>query len=314
MISAFVACAPLVQTINPDNRQARLDAQSVITADGFILPVRKWAAEGTPDAIVIALHGFNDYSNAFAFPGSWWRQKGITTIAYDQRGFGETEQRGIWPGSDRLIKDLALLIRQVRDQNRGIPIYLLGESMGGSVVMAALASKEFPAVDGAILSAPAVWGSQSLNIFYKIVLWMAAHTFPATTVTVNGLDVQASDNISMLRNLGRDPLFIKETRIDTVYGVVDIMDRADDAAVDISVPLLMLYGARDEIIPKTSVEAVAARLGHNTTFVLYEDGWHLLLRDLQAKTVWQDILFWIKQRKIPSGSTIKALPFFKLES
>lgn len=298
--------------MGPGTAAPRLQAEVVTTEDGFILPLRKWGDDENVEAIIIALHGFNDYSKAFTQPAQWWRTRGIITYAYDQRGFGETEQRGVWAGSARMIADLALLIKLVRASNPGIPIYLLGESMGGGLVMAALAEDGFPPVDGAILSAPAVWGWESLNIFYKIVLWTAAHTFPSNTVTGEGLKIQASDNIPMLIDLGRDPLFIKKTRIDAIYGLVDMMDRAADAAADVSVPLLMLYGAKDEVIPKAPVEAVAARLGGKATIALYDQGWHMLLRDLQAKIVWQDILSWIKKREIPSGSTVRALPLFRL--
>ena len=39
-------------------------------------------------AVILALHGFNDYSNAFAMPARLWAERGIASYAYDQRGFG----------------------------------------------------------------------------------------------------------------------------------------------------------------------------------------------------------------------------------
>ena len=68
--------------------------------DGYRLPVSAWQPGGAPRAIVIALHGFNDYRNAFADVGRYFAAHGVTTYAYDQRGFGDTVQRGIWPGSE----------------------------------------------------------------------------------------------------------------------------------------------------------------------------------------------------------------------
>src|SRR5262249_47536372 len=51
------------------------------------------AAAGEVRAVILALHGFNDYSHAFAMPGPLWAEQGIATYAYDQRGFGGTPMR-----------------------------------------------------------------------------------------------------------------------------------------------------------------------------------------------------------------------------
>lgn len=308
-----VACAPVAQEAGEQNIAAELNGDHLKSPDGETLPVKVWPAEGDPAAILIAVHGFNDYSNSYAFPASWWMGQGITTIAYDQRGFGRALNFGIWPGQELLIRDLATMVREVRGKYPGKPIYLIGESMGGAVVITAVTSDGFPKVDGIILSAPAVWGWQSLNPFYQAVLWTAAHTFPSVKLTGRGLGIQASDNISMLRNLGADPLFIKETRIDSVYGLVGLMDAAYDAAKDIRLPILMLYGANDQLVPKDPVEKVAAELPPGADIVLYENGWHMLLRDLQGPVVWRDIADWIKTRQIPSGKKIASLPLFKEE-
>ena len=311
LVFLLISCTPTVQQAGSASVQAELTDHYLQTPDGERLPVKIWKASEEPTAIIIAVHGFNDYSNTYAFPASWWMGQGLTTIAYDQRGFGEAPNFGIWPGQDLLIQDLATMIKEVRAKYPEKPLYLIGESMGGAVLITAVTQKGFPKVDGVILSAPAVWGWQSLNSFYQAILWTAAHTAPSVKLTGRGLGIQASDNISVLRNLGADPLFIKETRIDSLYGLVNIMDAAYDAAKDMDVPILMLYGANDQLVPREPVEKVVAELSENADIVLYENGWHLLTRDLQAPVVWRDIAEWIKTRGIPSGSKITSLPLFK---
>ena len=92
------ACTPQIQTIGPVTHQARLAPTAIITPDGAHLPVTIWPAVGQTKAVVVALHGFTDYRNAFALPAPTWQQAGITTLAFDQRGFGGTERAGIWGG------------------------------------------------------------------------------------------------------------------------------------------------------------------------------------------------------------------------
>ncbi len=313
LLVVLASCSPNVQKAAPNTVLPALGEGYFITADGARLPTKTWTPEGEISGIIIAVHGMNDYRNAFAFPGSWWRSQGLLTIAYDQRGFGETEEIGVWPGQDLMIRDLASLVQLVKAKNPGVPLYLLGESMGGAVVLTAVADPEFPEVTGVVLSAPAVWGWDSMNIFYEAILRAAAHTFPDAKLTGRGLGVQASDNISVLRNLGADPLFIKGTRIDAVYGLVELMDSAYKSADQLDLPALLLYGANDELIPKEPVEEMAQTLPADANIVIYPDGWHMLMRDLQAPVVWLDIASWIKKREIPSGYRVNSLPLFEAD-
>src|SRR5712671_3973249 len=78
----------------------QLAGDRLVAADGATLPLRRWLPEGRPRAVVLALHGFNDYSNAFAGAGAGWAKNGIATYAYDQRGFGAAPGRGGAPRPD----------------------------------------------------------------------------------------------------------------------------------------------------------------------------------------------------------------------
>ena len=280
---------------------------ALVAPDGAHLPLRSWLPEGRPKAVVLGLHGFNDYSRAFTETGEWFAARGIGVYAYDQRGFGRGPHRGLWAGVETLTADLRIAAAVIKARHPDAPLYLLGVSMGGAVVMAALGEEPVIGADGAILAAPAVWGRAHMNPFQTALLWVSARTVPWMTLTGRGLKRQASDNVEMLRGLGRDPLVIKETRIDAIKGLVDLMDAAYEAAPQIKgTPVLLLYGQHDEIVPESPVLKVIQALpqgeGHRTA--LYKTGWHMLLRDIEAETVWRDISAWVVNRTaaLPSGS------------
>jgi len=286
--------------------------------DGRRLPLRAWAPPLKPRAVILALHGFNDYANAFDEPARFWAaESGIAVYAPDQRGFGGAPYRGLWPGRERLGADLVQLTRLLRARHPGLPLYWLGESMGGAVMLAALeeaAGADRP--DGLVLSAAAVWGSATMPWYYRPVLLAMAQAFPGYTLTGRGLGIQASDNIPMLRRLGADPFVIKGTRIDTIRGLADLMDRAARTEPPEGLPLLLLYGAKDEVIPKKPVERYAERIGiggiPGRRAALYGNGWHMLLRDLDRAIVWRDVAAWIADARapLPSGAEITRLPLF----
>ncbi len=243
--------------------------------------------------MILALHGFNDYRNAFADFATFAAARGVHVEAFDQQGFGANPNRGLWPGSEALVRDLASHVVKLRHDWPGTPFYLLGESMGAAVVVVAL-EQGLPPVDGAILVSPAVWGDTSFNGFYRLVLDLAAGMAPGYTLTGRGLGVRASDNDEALIAMGRDPMLIKETRLDAIAGLVRLMDEARRGAPDLDVPVLVLLGERDEVIPPEAIRGFVALIDPEVCrSVAYHEGWHLLLRDLQAETVWQDILAWI---------------------
>ena len=96
----LAACAatrapPGNETVTPHFEEGVLVAR-----DGTRLPLREWDAEGgQPKAVIIALHGMSDYSNAFDMPAKTWAKRGITTLAIDQRGFGRSPNPGLWAGA-----------------------------------------------------------------------------------------------------------------------------------------------------------------------------------------------------------------------
>ncbi len=287
-----------------------------VANDGARLPLQSWLPDGPIKAVILAVHGFNDYSHAFAGAGEDWAGQGIATYAYDQRGFGAAPLPGSWAGTYLLDADLAAVTRLLHRRYPGVPLYLLGESMGASVITTAeagTAGAEPPAADGIILLAPAVWGRQTMNVFMRVGLWAMDHIAPDWTVTGQSLHIQASDNIEMLRALSRDPLFIKETRIATISGLVDLMGEAFAAAPRLSEPMLLLYGANDQIIPPDPVRQFVAALPPvppgRRVLAYYHDGYHMLLRDLDGAVVRRDIASWIADRgqKLPSGADRGAL-------
>src|SRR5271165_6852253 len=236
---------------------------SFTTADGQVLPLYRWLPQGEIKAVILALHGFNDYSNSFDGAGKAWASHGIATYAYDQRGFGAAPERGFWPGRAALAADAATAAQILRRLYPRTPLYLLGESMGGAVAVVAMTGESdtpVPDVDGVILTAPAVWGRPTMDLLPRLALWAGVRLAPGLTLTGRGLEIKPSDNIAMLRALAHDPLVIHETRIDTVYGLVDLMDAALAAAPRLDGPLLVMYGARDEIVPKEPIQRFIAAL------------------------------------------------------
>lgn len=302
----LAACGGMSQPMGGQTAAPQLAAEAIVAADGYRLPLRHWGPVDKPRAVILALHGFNEYGNAFDDPARFWGQLGIATYAYDQRGFGATARRGIWPGTNTLTADAAATLRLLEARHPGVPLYLLGESMGGAVAILTATAPGHPPIAGLILSSPATWGRQTMAALPRATLWLSRLLIPGMTFTGRDLGIQASDNIPMLVALGRDPLYIRATRVDTIDGVVDLMGRASDAVAEIAEPTLVLMAEHEQVLAPESVERLLQRLPRRPDVVVasYSRGWHWLLRDLGRRAPQRDIADWVLHPgpALPSGA------------
>ncbi len=303
LLAACVRQPPL-----PPLNEPAIEDKAFLTADGQRLPLHRWLPEGKPKAVIVALHGFNDYGRFIEPAARFFRRHGIAVYSYDQRGFGAAPRHGYWAGTSAYVDDLATFTRLLRKHHPHIPLYVLGESMGGAVAIVA-ASRGLVG-DGLILAAPAVWARWTMPWYQRTALWLGDHLIPWVRLSGSGLGILASDNIEMLRALGRDPLVIKETRIDAIAGLVDLMDQAQAAAPRLQLPTLYLYGGNDQVVPKEPTLAFLRRVdARKVRLAWYDQAYHMLLRDLAARRYWRDILSWIQspEQALPSGAD-RALP------
>lgn len=308
-------CTPLVLPMGPPVTEPSLAADALVMADGARLPLHAWLPDGAPRAVIVALHGFNEYSRSFvADAAAGFVAGGVALYAYDQRGFGAGPHRGIWPGAATLAADATAAARLIARRHPGTPITLMGESMGGAVLILAETSADPPPVQGYILLAPAVWGRATMPGIARFFLDLTARTVPAVAVSSSAPPGYApTNNYAAWSRWSRDPLLIRATRFDAVAGLVALMDDAVAAAPRFGarrVPSLILYGAGDRIVPQGSTRAVLRGLpaGGRQRIGYYSGGRHMLLRDTGSPAVMRDILTWLEtpDAALPSGADATA--------
>lgn len=291
---------------------ARIVTDGVFTMDdGARLPYRAWLPDGPPRMVVLALHGVDDSRDAWITPAPLFAAQGIALFAPDERGFGATEARGTWPGTARMLADARRMALDLRARYPDLPLYLMGESMGGAVLLALAGSPLAPPVSGYVFSAPAVWGRAQMNFLYRAALWLADRTVPNKLLGGGGLGVVPTNNEAAWRALSEDPLTLTKTRVFAVKGLVDLMDAALAAAGRLHQPALFLYGGHDELVPAHAMAAAwAAAEQHDPAarFAFYPGGYHLLERDHGGAAVTADIIHWMQDHAapLPSGAEARA--------
>ncbi|MCA1805117.1 MAG: alpha/beta hydrolase [Xanthomonadaceae bacterium] len=277
------------------------------------MPLYQRGPQGTPRAVVLALHGFGDHAGSFQPLAASFVRAGIALYAYDQRGFGATVGAGHWAGHASMVKDARTLARLLRQRYPDSPFYLIGKSMGGAVALLAMTEQPSPPVDGVALIAPAVWARKTMPWYQRQGLRLLARIAPGLALgnsAAHRLGIRPTDDPEVTRALRQDPLVLKRYRMDTLDGLARLMDAALQAAPRLPGPALLLYGEQDLVIPPEPVCELLARLPDPAQGIwrmaLYPRGYHMLTRYTGAAQTHQDLVAWVldPDATLPSGQEV----------
>jgi alpha-beta hydrolase superfamily lysophospholipase len=95
----------------------------------------RWDPEGEPRGIVQVTHGMGEHLLRYEPLATALTQAGFVVVGQDHRGHGATAQDGKWGvlgagGWDELVRDIGRLSDTIRADLPGLPLVLLGHSMG----------------------------------------------------------------------------------------------------------------------------------------------------------------------------------------
>ena len=175
--------------------------------------------------MIVGVHGMNDYANAFHLAAPWWAEQGVTTYAYDQRGFGRSPGRGVWAGDDLMVEDLRTVTALVRRKYPDAP-WSPWPARAWAAPWPPRPSPRTgrPRPTGWCCCRPAVWGwsEQPLPNKTAAVVRRQLHGPQGLSRRRSWLTskVSPTDNRDELIAMGRDPLMIWGARSDTLYGLV----------------------------------------------------------------------------------------------
>ena len=298
---ALGACTARTDAPRSNATEPHLEDNGWVARDGIRLPMTRWLPEGEPRGVVLALHGFSEHREVFYALAPHLAGAGYAVYAYDQRGFGDTAGRGTWPGSHQLVDDARSAYRLLTERHPGRPIHLLGHSMGGAIAALAVTGPEAIAPAGTVLLAPAVYGWSTLPWLYSMALRTSQLIMPNLSPQQSWgryfVDVTATDDRRVRAIQAYDRRILRAVPINMLYGLVNLMQTALGRMAALPSNVLILYGERDDIIPRHAGCAMLQRMQAVTDapprLGLYADGYHYLTRDRQRIRTIADVRSWL---------------------
>ena len=262
---------------------------------GLKIATRSWQPAGKPRAVMILIHGFNSYSAYFAWPAEQFASNGLACYALDLRGRGKSEgERFYVEKFSDYLGDVDILVRQARSANAGLPIFVLGHSVGG-VIAASYVFEHQNEIAGLISESFAY--DVGLPDAAALLVKGISHLTPHLHVYTLKNEIFSRDPAAVAR-MNNDPLIEKESQpAETSAEVLKAADRLTANFPKFSLPVLILHGTADKATRPAGSQRFYDMAGSkDKTLKLYEGHFHDLLNDVDKELVMADIQAWIDAR------------------
>jgi len=277
-----------------------MNALHTLEASGGVhLAAERWVPAGEARAHVVFVHGLGEHRRARPYVPLYGKlaAKGYAVLAFDLRGHGASEGPRLYARNFAiLVQDVARAVEVAADDAQGRPVFLIGGSLGGLLALAA-ALDPHDNLAGVIAAAPALDAAGASPLMKRLLPLLAL--FAPRVLFDPGLDVRgiARDADALAAWLD-DPL-MQIGRITpalaaaTLAGIERVMHRADDLAV----PMLLLHGLADRVVPADGTIALHALAGaRDKTLLTYPDAYHHLFLDDVRDEAARDIVAWLAAR------------------
>ncbi|MEO8227495.1 MAG: lysophospholipase [Gemmatimonadota bacterium] len=269
----------------------RLESGSFIGRGGVELFRQSWLPDSPPRAALVNLHGLGDHSGLYAGIGEYFSARGVAVHGFDLRGHGRSPgQRAYIESWHDYREDLDTFVGIVAAGGR--PVFTLGNSLGGLVVLDhALHHPEHLA---GVIAASAPLGAVGVPPLLMALGRIMSRVWPRFSLEV-GMDLGGlSRDPVAARTVLEDPLFHRRGTARLSTEVTSAIARVQRLAPRLAVPVLLLHGSDDRMVPPAGTRDFFNRLAvPDRTYHEYPGAYHTLFADLDAARVIADVDRWI---------------------
>ncbi len=290
--------------------------------DGVEIFVYKWAPEGKAKAVLQIAHGMQEYAGRYARPAEVFTKAGYIVYANDERGHGKTapsvdKQGFIGPGGwQSVLKDLRQLTAIIKQENPGLPVFLLGHSWGSFMTQAYIQEA------GGDLKGAILCGTDGKNPMVGIGVIIAK-----VIIKLKGADTQAkmlaklaiealnkpfkpgrTDKDWLSRDEAEVDKYIKDPYcgapfpnsffLEMILVQKNDWKKENEKKVPVTLPIFFIAGSDDPVGHQTKgIQALITRYQKNSvkdvTSKFYPGARHELFNETNREEVYQDVVAWL---------------------
>jgi len=277
---------------------------TIIGKDGYEIFFQSWSVK-KPEGVLVIAHGLGEHSGRYVNLINALKGKGIDVYALDHRGHGKSAgKRGHVNSFSEYVDDLKIFINIVKNNHPGLPLILLGHSMGGVIAFSYALSHQQD-LDALILSSAGLIPTVEPPAMKAKMAMFLSRILPSVAVS-NELDAeQISHDRKAIDAYINDPLVHDRITFRWFSEFIAEEQKCMDHAADLKMPLLVFHGTDDRICDFSgSILTHEKASSKDKTIHLFEGLYHETMNEVEHERakVLETVSAWILKHVKPSKS------------
>jgi len=264
---------------------------------------RLWIpSDGKVQGCVVIVHGLGEHGQRYRTLATDFADAGWAAMTADLPGHGQSPgRRGHIPSYRRMLVEISTLFQAAADRFAGLPLVLLGHSMGGNLAANyVLRRKEVapsaPDPIALVLSGPMFLPQNPPPRPHIFAAWLTGYLLPWWTIRAPVDSNKLTRNQSIVKAIREDPLI--HNRLSLYLGTQLLAQgrHALDHADRIDLPTLVMHGEEDPITSFRASESFAIRVGELAKFVAFAGMLHEIFHEPDREKVINLMIGWMNDR------------------
>jgi alpha-beta hydrolase superfamily lysophospholipase len=304
---------------------------TVSATDGTEIVCNRWQPTGQAKAIVLIVHGLAEHSARYARLADRLTAAGYAVYAPDHRGHGRTAERaeahggkafGVFADKDGwpvVVGDLRAVAHQARADHPGLPVFLLGHSMG-SFLARSYAIAHGAELSGVVLSGtgadPGLLGkvgalvagvqgrvrgrARQSPLMDKLSFGQFNAAFKPNRTGYDWLSRDEAEVDAYIADPWCGQISSAGMFSDLLAGLAGVNKDASVARVPKALPVLLISGELDPVGGAKAVASVAAQFRRagllDVTEKVYPQARHEIFNETNRDQVFDDVVGWLDTR------------------
>jgi alpha-beta hydrolase superfamily lysophospholipase len=254
-----------------------------------------WLPEGDPRAVLLIVHGLAEHCGRYMNVVDHFVPHGYAVYGLDHIGHGKSEGTRVYVERYADYTDtLRIFFGMVRTWQPGLPIFLVGHSMGGLIAVSYLLEHQADFA-GAVLSGPGVKAPDDISvvtIFLGKTLSRLAPKTGVLSLDANGV----SRDPAVVEAYVNDPLvYTGKTTARLAAELLKEMQRVTAEAGNIALPVLIVQGGADKLVDPAGAQMLYDSVSSaDKTLHVYDDFYHEVFNEPEHERVLNDVETWLE--------------------
>ena len=256
-----------------------------------------WTPEAAPRGVVVLCHGYAEHARRYDHVAQRFGEAGLVTYALDLRGHGRSGGKRVYLRNiDQYTGDFHTLVRTAAADHPGLPIVVVGHSMGGGVVFSY--GVEHPAdYTAMVLSGPAVYAQDAVSSVMIGVAKVVGSILPGLPVEELPTEAVSRDPDVVAAYLADPMVHHGKLPAGIAKALIKVGETMPQRAGALTAPLLVVHGEQDKLIPVAGSRHLLECVGSTDAHLkVYPELYHEVFNEPEKDLVLDDVTSWIEAK------------------